>query len=99
MATKETRHTEIGNIPELLRLAEEVQTTKQPRVLTHDGKELVEVRPVMPVARGSLKSSKTQADLEAFRSAAGGWKGLVDPEALKEHIKTTRSSDRPPVTL
>ncbi len=96
---KELKSMDVTNMPDLLRLAEEVQATKQPRVLTRGGEELVEMRPLMPVVKRSLKRPKTQADLEAFRSAAGGWKGLVDPEAFKAAIMSARASDRLPVDL
>lgn len=96
---KESKSIDVTNIPDLLRLAEEVISSNQPRVLTRDGEKLVEVRPVTPAIKRSAKPTKTEADYVAFRSAAGGWKGLVDPEALKKSLKAARASDRPPVTL
>lgn len=47
---KEMKYTdisEIHNVPELVRIAEEVQASKQPRVLTRDGEELVVVQPAV----------------------------------------------------
>ncbi len=49
MAGKEVRHTDIADIdsiPALLRLVEEVHTSRQPRVLSHEGQELVEMKPI-----------------------------------------------------
>jgi len=36
---------------------------------------------------------------EAILSSAGGWKGLVDGEELKERLRSERGSDRPPAQL
>ena len=100
--SKAIRLTEISKIrstAELIRLAEEVKASNESRVLTRDGEKLVEVRSVTPSPSRSPKRVKTKADYEAFHSAAGGWKGLVNPKALKETIKAARGSDRPPVNL
>jgi len=43
---------------------------------------------------------KTKTDYEAFLSAAGSWKGLVDPDKLIEDIyESRRRSSKPPVEL
>ncbi len=68
MASKEIRHTEINeicNAAELLRLAQEVQHSQQPTVLTQDGEELVEVRPAKSANAASkrrVKGKPTYAD-------------------------------------
>ena len=42
----------------------------------------------------------SEADYEAFKSAAGGWKDLVDTEKLKRDISESRKiSTRPPIEL
>ncbi|MSQ27465.1 MAG: hypothetical protein EXR51_04940 [Dehalococcoidia bacterium] len=65
MATRETRRTdinEISGISELLRLAEEVCATRQPRVLTRDGEELVVVEPAEPPSRKHVKGGVITKD-------------------------------------
>lgn len=48
--------------------------------------------------KGRKRRERTQADREAFLSSAGGWKGLVDTEKLKEDIyESRRMSTRPQV--
>lgn len=87
MATKETPHTEISeirDIPELLRLAEEVQATKQARVLTRDGEDLVIVQPTKPARRRSTKGAATSAgdplwDIVGMASSEG-------PGDVSEHV-------------
>ncbi|HEY7064299.1 MAG TPA: hypothetical protein VII06_22675 [Chloroflexota bacterium] len=87
---------DVTNAPELLRLAEEVQATKTPRVLSRDHEPLAAV---VPIARRRRNASPSEADLAAALASAGAWKGLVDTEALKREIKEARGSNRPPVEL
>ena len=91
---------DISNIPDLLHIAEEVRATKQPRILKVRGETIAMVLPVGTAAKPQKKREKTKADYEAFRSAAGGWRGLVDTEKLKKDIYESRKlSTRPPVEL
>jgi hypothetical protein len=90
---------DISDLPELRRLAEEVQRTQKPRALTRDREVLAMVVPASyPPPR--RRKERTQEDYEAFRSSAGGWKGLVDTDKLIEGIyESRRISSRPPVEL
>lgn len=70
MASKEIRHTEITEIrstAELLRLAQEVQTSKHPTVLTRDGEELAIVSPAKPARSKRLKGKPTSKDDPLWR--------------------------------
>ncbi len=85
---------DISDAPELLRLVEEVRETNEPRILRRGNEELAVITALPP------HQGKTEADYEAFRSAAGGWKGLVDTDKLIEDIyESRRISSRPPVDL
>lgn len=54
--------------------------------------------PKVPRANGRKRSQEARD--EAFLSAAGGWRGLMDTEALKKEIYESRQqSSRPPVIL
>jgi len=90
---------DITNIPELVRIVEEVEATKTPRELKRENKT---VAVIMPAKKAPLrkKREKTKADYEAFLSAAGGWKD-VDTETLLKHIyeDRRRTNSRPPVKL
>lgn len=97
MAKEPLKPIDISNIPELLRLAEEVHATNEARLLRRDDEDLAVVRPVVSKRRAKRRSTK--ADREAFLSAAGSWKGLIDAEAFKAEIRASRGSDRPTVTL
>lgn len=88
---------QIRNLPDLLRVAEEVRATNVPRVLRLDDEDLAVVVP-MPAKR--RRAAPSEGDTyRVFLSAAGGWKDLVDPDALKRQIAHSRGSDRSPVEL
>lgn len=93
------RAIDISNMPELLRLVEEVRETEEPRVLRRDSEDVAILMPTKPSSKRKSKAAKTKADYEAFRAAAGGWKD-VDTEKLIEDIYADRRvSNRPPVDL
>jgi len=90
---------DISNSPELLRIVEEVKTSKKPRILKKDSENVALIMPV-GTAKTAKKREKTKSDYEAFKSAAGGWKGIVDTEKLKQDIyKSRKISTRPPLEL
>ncbi len=94
------RPIDISNVPELMRLVEEVRASHEARVLRRDDEDLAILMPAKPGQKRKAKPAKTRADYEAFRSSAGGWKGLVDTEKLKEDIyESRRRSSRRPVNL
>jgi hypothetical protein len=95
--TKEPHSIDVTDLPELLRVAEDVEATREVCVLRR-GRENLAL--VIPIARrnGKTKRSRTQADVEAFRAAAGSWND-VDIEKLVEGIYASRRSSRPPVDL
>lgn len=93
-----TTSIEVSDVPEILRLAEEVQRVGKPRVLRRNGEDLAMVVPLPHVTRSHLRKP-TEADLETFRSAAGSWAD-IDGEALVEVIyrareEGTRPDNRP----
>ncbi len=89
---------DISDDRELRRLAEEVQRTGHPRLLRVENEDVAMLVP-MRVAHESAEPDYSQEDFEAFLSAAGGWKGLIDGEALKRQIRESRGSNRPLVEL
>lgn len=98
--TSEPKPIDISAIPELLGLAEEVRSSKQPRVLRRDSEDVAILLPVTPAPKRRSKRAKTPADYEAFLASAGGWKGLVDTEKLKADIaESRRLSSRPALDL
>lgn len=95
--------TEISEVNDLRKLAEEVRTSGTPRLLVLGDDE---VAMLVPVGMGDdPRSDETGAagvgpeQLREYQDAFGSWKGHVDPEALKAQIKAARGSRRPPVKL
>jgi hypothetical protein len=80
---------DISKFPDLLRIAEEVQTTKKARILKRDHEPIALLTPVETAATSRKKREKTKADYEAFRSAAGGWND-VDTDMLLTNIYEDR---------
>ena len=64
---------DVTNAPELLRLAEDVRSTGESRVLRRNGEDLAVVMPVSPAQNEGRRRVKTAEDLAAFRAAAGSW--------------------------
>ncbi|MBI2953071.1 MAG: hypothetical protein HYY30_02065 [Chloroflexi bacterium] len=96
---REPKPMDIGDLPELLRVVEEVRKTQVPRVLRRNKEDLAILMPAGHITRSRPKRVKTKVDREAFRSAFGAWKDIVDADALKRDLASARGSRRPPVEL
>ncbi|MPZ13626.1 MAG: hypothetical protein GEU73_04250 [Chloroflexi bacterium] len=95
---KELAPIDISHFPDLVRLAEEVRTTKIPRVLRRNDEDIAVMVPLVPRRRATTRP-RTKADVDAFLAAAGSWRDLIDPQGFKAHIASSRGSDRTPVDL
>lgn len=101
---KPMKSIDITNRPDLVDVAEEVQATGEPRLLRRNDEAVAIISPIMPAhtrppkapARQRLKPKKmTEADIEAFFSAAGGWAD-VDTDKLIEDIYAARRVEHVP---
>ena len=97
---KELTPIDVTDTPDLLRLAEEVRRSDQPRLLRRENEDLAVLTPVAPPAKRRARKVKayTEADDEAFLSAAGSWKDFDLEKFLKDNEASRRLS-RPPVEL
>ena len=86
---RELKIEEIGDVPEMLRLAEDVQESEEPRLLRRDGVDVAVLIPLGFAKDVGLRGPRTEADLQAFRAAAGSWAD-VDTDALIEDIYEQR---------
>jgi len=84
--------------PELLRAAEEVGKSGEARLLCRDGEDLAVLMPISR-ARRSPGRKRTKKDLEAFRSASGGWADMDVESFVEANYASRRASTRPPVEL
>lgn len=97
---RELRPIDISDIPELLRLVEELRKGDEPRVLRRDSEDLAILTPVKGLSKRRAKRAKNKTAYEAFLSSAGSWKGIVDTDKLVADIyESRRRSSRPPVEL
>lgn len=96
---RELTAVDISDIPEILRLVEEVRRTNQPRVLRAASEDVAVLVPAKPRAKRRGRRGKSGADMEAFWSSFGGWQD-VDTDKLIEDIYTSRRvSTRPQIEL
>ena len=101
MATARTRPApvEVESLDDLRdALAAAKSTNGRVTIRSDDGEEF-ELRPIRRQDKQRSSAEREQADIDAFLSAAGGWKGLIDAETFKRQIKAARGSRRPPVEL
>src|SRR5438876_9119829 len=82
---------DISNMPELARIAEEVEATKTPRELKRENKTVAVIMPA-PKATAKKKRGKTEADYEAFK-AAGSWKDVDTDKLLKDIYAARRGTN------
>lgn len=89
----------VSDVPELLRIAEEVRNSNEPRLLRRDDEDLAILVPVARLRRRRAPRLGSKANYEAFRSAAGGWKDVDTDKLIADIYADRRMSDRPPVEL
>ncbi len=97
MATQHLKTMDITGIPDLLRIAEEVRDTNEPRLLKRDNEEVAVLIPARSRAR--VKRVPTKADHEAFLAAAGSWKDLDVDRFIADNEESRKRSSGPPVEL
>ena len=86
---KEIHSFDVRSIPELARLAGQVRASNRPLFLRDAGETVAVLMPVgRPKAR--RRGERTEADYQAFRASAGGWKDNVDVDRLKEGFAESR---------
>jgi hypothetical protein len=86
---------DVSDVPELRRLAEEVQRTGQARVLRRDGEDLAIIRPVPSAKKQEGRRVKTKEDWEAFMSSFGSWKDFDLDQFLRDIEASRRIPSRP----
>ncbi len=92
---KELKAIEISNMPEVLRIVNEVRKTRTPRVLSRRKKPLAILRPI----EKKRKRTKSKDDYEAFLASAGSWADVDTDKLIEDIYESRRISSRPPVKL
>jgi hypothetical protein len=88
---------DISGLPELVRLAEEVRDLDEPRLLRVGEDDIAVLVPLRGASRKQRR--KTEAELNATRSAAGSWADIDTDQLVEDIYARRRISDRPPVEL
>lgn len=91
---------DVSDSPDLVRLAEAVRASAEPLTLRRGDEELVIMTPVSPPGRESVQAGPkrgrrtrreiTDAEIAVSRSAAGGWRGNVDPDRFRRANEESR---------
>ena len=95
----ESKPIDIGNLPELVTLAEEVRATNETRDLRRGDEDIAKIVPLRTMARRRKGPAKTAADFEAFLSSAGAWADVDVDAFLKANRESRDRSTRPAVKL
>ena len=84
---------DISTIPELARLADEVQRTRQARVLRRDGEDVALLVPVMPLPRRRAKKtlSRRFPDIASLAGAAGSLPRPLTWQEIEEIVRDERA--------
>lgn len=83
--TEELKPIDISNMPELLRLAEEVHDTGEPRVLRRDSEDLVVVMPAKPPRKTVARARPVTRNDALFRLIGIGESGIPGGISEKKH--------------
>ena len=84
MIRKEAKHIDVSDIPELLRIAEEVHETGESRILKRDNEELAVVGPTKPVGRRRVASGVLTKD-DPLSKLVGSLTSEEPTDASKKH--------------
>ncbi|MGH2365990.1 MAG: hypothetical protein ACRDHX_15235 [Chloroflexota bacterium] len=95
---KELKRVDISGDLALMRLVEEVRSTRESRLLEFHSEDVAILSPIKPGARSGAGKATSKADFEAFRSAAGSWRD-VDIKGFLADVDESRRTSRQPVDL
>ncbi len=82
--TQEVHHFDVSDIPELMRIVQEVEKTKQPCVLEQDGKDLAVVMPINRIKKSRVKG-KPLSKNDSFSKLIGSAIEAEPTDASKKH--------------
>ena len=90
----EPKGVDITHEPALVRLVEEVRSSGESRLLRIGDADVAVLQPLPMVEKRKSEQRReiTDADWEAFRSSAGGWRGNVDTDQLIKDIYASRDA-------
>ncbi len=84
MLNKEVKHIDISDMPELLRIAEEVQKTGEPCILKRYEEEIAQIAPVKPAKKKRLRGKPITKDDPIYK-LLGTMPSNEPTDASKKH--------------
>ena len=91
---RDIRTIDVTNIPDLLRLVEEVCSTSEPRILRRDNQDVAIVRPLKPAKRRIPRGRPANADDPLWKLVGiGASEGPGDVSANKHKYLADASAD------
>jgi hypothetical protein len=88
---KEPKRIDISQIPELLSMAQEVQSTNESRILQQDSEDLALLSPVQPKKRSQTKAQPVTSDDALFQLIGIGKSGIPGGVSGKKHEYLARA--------
>jgi hypothetical protein len=88
---KEPKRIDISKIPELLSIAQEVQSTNESRILQQDSEDLALLSPVRPKKRSQTTAQPVTSDDALFRLSSIGKSGIPGGVSGKKHEYLARA--------
>ena len=88
---KEPKRIDIGSIPELLKLAQEVRRTNESAVLQQESEDLALLSPVLPKKRSQTKAQPVTSDDALFRLIGIGKSGIPGGVSGRKHEYVARA--------
>jgi len=88
---KAPKRIDLSRIPELLHLAQEVQSTNEPRILQQESEDLALLSPVGPKKRSQAKAQHVTSDDALFRLIGIGKSGIPGGVSGKKHEYLARA--------
>jgi hypothetical protein len=82
---KAPKRIDISRMPELLNLAQEVQSTNESRILQQESEDLAMLSPVRPKKRSQTKAQPVTSDDALFRLIGIGKSGIPGGISGKKH--------------
>ena len=88
---KEPKRIDISQMPELLRIVQEVRSTNEPSILQQEREDLAMLSPVTPKKRSQPKAKPVTTDDALFRLIGIGNSGIPGGVSGKKHEYLARA--------
>ena len=85
---------DISNKPDLLRLAEEVKTTRKPRLLKNHRETVAVIMPADTANQGNVTQKQTA--YKAIQTLIGSWKDIDTDTLIAQIYRAREEGSRPP---